>query len=136
LPRRSFVRACLHRSGFEVRRTLSSGLEDYAFGRRLPPRLFIRVAPLADRARFLPSQFVLARKLGESAPGRLPAWNRMLACPICAIPFGLVETEVRQDRICSKCGFVTRIREGWVDGRADSDSKRASVPPNATSVAN
>jgi SAM-dependent methyltransferase len=117
LPTRSHVRASLARSGFVVERALSTGVEDYAVGRRLPPRVFIGLAPVGDPFRFLPTQFVRARSSAEPSGRPLPDWTDMLACPGCRSPFGTVALDHASTVRCSTCGRITLVRDGWVEAR-------------------
>ncbi len=121
LPTRRFVRSTLCQSGFEIERSLSSGLEDYSPGRRLPPLLFIRLAPLGDRLGFFPTQFVLARKSSEGPVEKFPPWSDMLACPACRTPFGTLELDRSRRVRCVQCGGSVGAAPGWVHARPGSD---------------
>jgi SAM-dependent methyltransferase len=124
LMTRRFVRSILEQSGFVVQQSLSSGIEDYAIGRRLPPRVFIRLSQVGDRLGFLPTQFVLARKSPGPPGTTLPGWSEMLACPACRAPFGSVEPEVAKTLTCVTCGAPTRVRGGWIDTRGGNPPER------------
>jgi SAM-dependent methyltransferase len=130
LPTRRFVRSSLERSGFVVDRALSSGIEDYSIGRRLPPRVFIRLAQLGDRTGILPTQFVLAHKPSGGSPERLPPWTEILACPQCGEPFGSVDLEIPRRLRCPVCKVEMNIGREWIDARGAVAPAGLTLPPS------
>ncbi len=123
LSTRSYVRSALSRAGFRVDRSVSTGAEDYALGRRLPARLFARAAPLADRLAIFPTQFVWARRLPDASGPPFPDWEDMLRCSRCGTAYGAVSWSPPRDIACAACGDALRVEPGWLlssptEGRA------------------
>jgi SAM-dependent methyltransferase len=115
LPSRAFVRSTLATAGFDVVRSISSGAEDYVVGRRLPPRLFVQLAPLGDRLGFLPTQFVLARRPSTPELRPFPEWSDMVACARCRTTLGPITLTSTSRYQCVACGAVTQVRDGWLE---------------------
>jgi SAM-dependent methyltransferase len=111
VPTRRHLRATLESSGFAVRRTLSTGLEDYVVGRRLPPSIFVRVAESLDHAGWLPTQFVDAQSVSDLAPGPLPDWSTLLACPECGATLASSASGTRAATRCGACRHEVQVLE-------------------------
>lgn len=130
LPTRGGFRSTLDRAGFSLEESLSSGLEDYWVARRVPARVFLRLAGAADRFGGLPNQFVRARKRSTRESRMLASWETMLGCPNCHRGLGAwVGTSSRQEIECSDCGRKVLVREEWVDATLHPT---ASVATGAT----
>ncbi|MCI4367286.1 MAG: class I SAM-dependent methyltransferase, partial [Thermoplasmata archaeon] len=109
LPTRSSVRGALEGSGFRLEASLSTGLEDYSIGRRIPARWFVQIAELGDRTGSFPTQFIQARRGTSDDSLPWPAWERILACPNCRTPSVRTNTEEDRNRRCSSCGLELAI---------------------------